>query len=172
MNDGFRILERSNALFRILECPEYFVRLSLFMNNGTKDRTNYSGYRRIRNDSFDLWVSGSYECRFPYTKKIEQNIRDTQVYGIFRSTFVAMNNGLKERMNSSGYSRIRNNAFDLWVSGDYECCFPYTTMIERNIRDTRVSRIFRSTLLSMNNGYKDRMNSSGYSRIRNNAFDV
>ena len=113
MNDGFRILERSNALFRILECPEFFVRLSLFMNNGTKDRTNYSRY-----------------------------------------------------------SRIRNNAFDLWVSGDYECCFPYTTMIERNIRDTRVSRIFRSTLLSMNNGYKDRMNSSGYSRIRNNAFDV
>ena len=44
MNDGFRILERSNALFRIHECPEYFVRLSLFMNNGTKDRTNYSGY--------------------------------------------------------------------------------------------------------------------------------
>ena len=83
-----------------------------------------------------------------------------------------MNNGLKDGMNSSGYSRIRNNAFDLWVSGGYECCFPYTTKIERNIRDTRVSGIFRSTLLSMNNGYKDRMNSSEYSRIRNNAFDV
>ena len=90
-------------------------------------------------------------------------------YSSIRSTFVAMNNGLKDRMNSSGYSRIRNNAFDLWVSGDYECCFPYTTKIERNIRDTRVSGIFRSTLLSMNNGYKDRMNSSGYSRIRNNV---
>ena len=110
MNNGFRILERSNALFRY---PEYFVRLSLFMNNGTNERTNYSVYWRIRNNAFDLWVSGDYECVFPYTTKIERNIRDTRVSGIFRLTLLSMNNGYKDRMNSSGYSRIRNTAFDV-----------------------------------------------------------
>ena len=113
MNVGFRILKRSNKIFGILKYTGYFVRLLLPMNNGLKDRMNSSGYSRIRNNAFDLWVSGDYECSFPYTTKIERNIRDTRVSGIFHSTLLSMNNGYKDRMNSSGYSRIRNNAFDV-----------------------------------------------------------
>ena len=89
MNVGFRILKRSNKIFGILKYTGHFVRLLLLMNNGFKERMNSSGYSRIRINAFDLWVSGGYECCFPYTIKIDQNIRDTRVYGIFRSTFVA-----------------------------------------------------------------------------------
>ena len=50
--------------------------------------------------------------------------RSNKIFGILKYTgyfvrlLLPMNNGLKERMNSSGYSRIRNNAFDLWVSSN------------------------------------------------------
>ena len=56
MNVGFRILKRSNKIFGILKYTGYFVRLLLPMNNGLKDRMNSSGYSRIRNNAFDLWV--------------------------------------------------------------------------------------------------------------------
>ena len=57
---------------------------------------------------------------------------------------MSMNYGYKDRMNSSGYSRIRNTLGIRTLCGK----------IERIIRDTQVSGIFRSTFAVMNNSIK------------------
>ena len=80
-------------------------------------------------NSRNLWAFVLNE-RFPSTGKIEQNILDTLVSGIFRSTLLSIVTKdisfdfivhcYKDRMDYSGYSSIRDNSFDIWVSGHYE----------------------------------------------------